>query len=108
MERKTGIDAAGAVMLVGFSLLLGFNNVVIKHTGGGFQPVFMAGLRSVGALAVLLLWMRLRGTPLQFTRASAPGGLLLGLFFTAEFTCLFLALDRTTVARASIVFYSMP
>ncbi|MFP4328321.1 MAG: DMT family transporter [Paracoccaceae bacterium] len=108
MERKTGIDAAGAVMLVGFSLLLGFNNVVIKHAGGGFQPVFMAGLRSVGALAVLLLWMRLRGTPLQFTRASAPGGLLLGLFFTAEFTCLFLALDRTTVARASIVFYSMP
>ncbi|WP_371059397.1 DMT family transporter [Rhodosalinus sp. 5P4] len=108
MERKAGIDAAGAAMLVGFSLLLAVNQVIIKLTNDGFQPVFAAGLRSAGAVLVLLFWMRLRGIPLSLPRESWAGGVLVGGLFAVEFTALFLALDRTTVARAGIVFYSMP
>lgn len=108
MERKDHIDAAGAAYLVGFALLLAFNQVVIKVTNGGFQPVFFAGLRSLGAVACLWAWLYWRGIPLRFPRETILPGLAIGLVFAVEFICLFLALDLTTVARSSVLFYSMP
>lgn len=108
MERKDRIDAIGALALVGFATVTAFNQVVIKLGNDGFQPVFMSGLRSLGALAVLLIWMRLRGVAFDFSRDTLGPGLLLGALFAAEFLCLFWALDHTTVARASILLYSMP
>lgn len=108
MQRKAQIDTFGALALVAFALNLAFNQVVIKVTNGGFGPVFLAGLRSLLAVLVLLAWMRLRGHRITLPGFSAPGGLLTGLLFAAEFICLFKALDITTVARASLIFYSMP
>ena len=108
MQRKSGIDAIGALMLIIFATVLAFNQVVVKLGNGGFQPVFMAGIRSVGALVVLMIWMGLRGIPIRFPREYRASGVLLGVLFGFEFTCLFWALDHTTVGRASILFYSMP
>ena len=108
MERKDHIDAIGVVSLVGFATVLAFNQVVIKVGNTGFQPVFMAGIRSFGALFVLLAWMRFRGISLDFSRRYRTSGLLLGALFGFEFVCLFWALDHTTVSRASILFYTMP
>ena len=108
MERKSHIDTLGAVALVLFALNLGFNQVVIKVTNGGFNPVFLAGLRSLGAVLVVLIWMRVRGLSLKLPRAALAGGIAAGLFFSLEFVCLFIALDLTTVSRASIMLYSMP
>jgi drug/metabolite transporter (DMT)-like permease len=108
MDRRDRIDAIGAVALVGFAAAMAFNQVVIKLGNGGFQPVFMAALRSFGALLVLLVWMRLRGVRLDLSRDTIWPGLALGALFAAEFLCLFWALDHTTVARASILLYSMP
>jgi drug/metabolite transporter (DMT)-like permease len=108
MERKDHIDLFGAAALIAFALHLSFNQVVIKVTAGGFSPVFAAGLRSAGAVFVLLLWMKLRGVSLQIPRNAYVGGILAGLLFAFEFTCLFIALDITTVSRASVIFYSMP
>ncbi|WP_284372347.1 DMT family transporter [Sulfitobacter pacificus] len=108
MERKDHMDAFGAAALIAFALHLAFNQVVIKVTAGGFGPVFQAGLRSAGAVVVLFLWMRLRGVSFSVPRAAWVGGIASGLFFTLEFICLFVALDITTVSRASVIFYSMP
>lgn len=108
MERKDHIDTAGIIALTGFATVLAFNQVMIKIGNDGFQPVFMAGLRSLGALAVLLIWMRLRAIPLDLSPRFRASGLLLGTLFGFEFVCLFWALDHTTVARASILFYTMP
>ncbi|MDW4497607.1 DMT family transporter [Sulfitobacter sp. D35] len=108
MDRKTHMDAFGATALVLFAANLGFNQVVIKVTNGGFQPVFSAGLRSAGAIVILLLWMKLRGTTFRIDRAAVPAGLLSGVFFAVEFMALFTALDLTTVGRASVMLYSMP
>ncbi|MGA1613534.1 MAG: DMT family transporter [Lutimaribacter sp.] len=108
MKRKDHIDAIGVVSLVGFATVLAFNQVVIKVGNTGFQPVFMAGIRSFGALFVLLAWMRFRGISLDFSRRYRASGLLLGALFGFEFVCLFWALDHTTVSRASILFYTMP
>ena len=58
---RPSIDTFGAVSLVLFSALLGFNQVVIKVVNEGLQPVFFAGLRSLGAVVCVGLWMGVRG-----------------------------------------------
>lgn len=108
MERRDRIDLFGAASLIAFSALLGFNQVVIRVVNEGLQPVFFAGLRSLGAALCIWLWFMVRRRPLGLTRTDLSGGLLLGLFFSAEFVCLFIALDLTTVARTSVIFYTMP
>ncbi len=108
MERKSHIDTFGTVALIAFSLNLGFNQVVVKVTGDGLNPVFAAGLRSVGAVVVLLIWMRLRGISFSVPRRAWAGGVITGLLFVIEFTGLFVALDLSTVSRVSVIFYSMP
>lgn len=106
MQKRDHIDTFGAVSLIGFAIFLAFNQVVIKVTNGGLQPVFFAGLRSLGAIFCIYGWMRFRGIPLNFG-ALGPG-LLVGVIFAAEFVCLFLALDLTSVSRSAVIFYSMP
>ncbi len=108
MEEKRAIDGFGAAALIGFAGILAFNQVVIKVTGGGFGPVFQAGLRSVGATIFLLIWMRARGISLTPPNGTIVWAALSGVVFSFEFICIYIALDLTTVSRASIIFYSMP
>ncbi|MBT8416905.1 MAG: DMT family transporter [Silicimonas sp.] len=108
MAKKDQIDSFGAVSLVAFAALLAFNQVVIAVVNEGLQPVFFAALRSLGATVCLGLWFVLRRRPFGLKRENLGAGLLLGIFFAAEFILLFTALDLTTVSRASIVFYTMP
>ncbi|WP_420863720.1 DMT family transporter [Algirhabdus cladophorae] len=107
MTPKSQIDAFGAASLICFSVLLAFNQVAIKLASEGLQPVFMAGVRSVGAIACIGFWMWLRGITLDFQTARWAG-IAVGCAFGIEFMFLFTALDLTTVARASVIFYSMP
>ncbi len=108
MQRKPNIDLFGAVSLVGISFLLGFNQVVIKVVNGGLQPVFFAGVRSLGALLCVYLWIRFRGRKLDFKKGTMRAGIFVGVIFAAEFLCLFIAMDLTTVIRTTVIFYSMP
>ena len=108
MAQKQSIDTFGAVALTGFALLLAFNQVVIIVTNGGIQPVFFAGLRSLGAVVCIYAWMRWRGLPLQFSRETVLFGFIIGTVFAFEFLFLFVALDLTTVGRSGVIFYSMP
>ena len=106
--RKDGLDAAGVAMLLGVQLLLALNQISIKVVNDGLQPVFFAGLRSALAILFVWGWLRLRGRPPRLARAALLPGLVLGAVFAAEFLLLFLALDLTTVGRASVLMYSMP
>lgn len=108
MHRKDRIDLFGGTILVVFSVLLGLNQALIKIVNTGFQPVFQAGLRSACAFVPVLLFALLTRKRLSLTDGSFRPGLLCGGFFAAEFLLLFLALDYTTVARASVFMYSMP
>lgn len=106
--RKANVDGFGAACLIMFALLMGFNQVVIKVGNDGLQPVFAAGLRSLGAALCLLVWIWWRGVPLAVKPGSARVGVLLGALFATEFMLLFTALDLTTVTRTSVIFYTMP
>ncbi len=108
MEEKRPVDSFGAACLIGFAALLAFNQVVIKVTGQGFNPVFQAGLRSALGLVVLLIWMWAFSIPLAMPRRAVFWGVVSGLLFAYEFVLLFVALDLTSVSRASILFYTMP
>lgn len=108
MEPRPSIDAFGAASLTLFSLLLAGNQVLIKLVNEGLQPVFFAGIRSVAAAAVIALLMLARRRDVRFERRQLGPGLAIGIVFAAEFVCLFLALDLTTVTRTSVIFYSMP
>ncbi len=108
MQRKSHLDVFGVTALLGFALLMAFNQIVIKFTNAGFQPVFFAGLRSAGAVVCIGGWIWARGIVFRVSRATIIGGLWAGLFFTGEFFLLFTALDHTTVSRSVIMLYSMP
>jgi drug/metabolite transporter (DMT)-like permease len=108
MPRRDRIDAFGAGALLAVMLLLAFNQVIVKVVNEGLQPVFFAGVRSALAVPVVAAWLWFRGRPPRLTRAELGPGLLIGTVFALEFLCLFMALDLTTVSRASILFYSMP
>jgi len=102
------MDAFGASSLVAFALLLAFNQVVVKVVNDGLQPVFFAGVRSVGAAVLVALWIWARGGSLRIARRYWGAAAAMGTCFAVEFVCLFLALDLTTVTRSSIIFYTMP
>lgn len=108
MQRKDRIDGFGAACLSLFSLVLAVNQVAIKVSNAGIQPVFAAGLRSLLAIGFVWLGARLFGRRAGLDPAYLGPGLLVGAVFTVEFVFLFLALDLTSVTRAAIIFYSMP
>jgi drug/metabolite transporter (DMT)-like permease len=108
MMHRHDMDRFGAAALIAIMMVLAVNQVVIKLTNEGLQPVFAAGLRSAGAIFVLWGWLRLRGQRLDFRRGTIGAGVLVGLIFSVEFLALFIALDLTTVTRVSVIFYSMP
>jgi drug/metabolite transporter (DMT)-like permease len=108
MDRKDRLDLIGVMAMLGFASLFAFNQIVIKITIDGLQPIFSAALRSLIGLVALWLWIKWRGIPIRMTRGQLWGGILIGLLFTFEFLCLFIALDITTVSRASVIFYTMP
>lgn len=108
MNKKPNIDAFGAISLTGFALLLAFNQVVIKVVNDGLQPVFFAGLRSVGGALIIFAWMWARGLSRHIAPGTVLPGILIGVVFAIEFVCLFWALDLTSVTRTSVIFYTMP
>jgi drug/metabolite transporter (DMT)-like permease len=95
-------------VLLGVTLLLAFNQIIIKLVNDGLQPVFFAGLRSALAVGFVWAWLAWKGRPPRLNRASLGAGLLIGAVFAAEFLFLFLALDLTSVGRTSLIMYSMP
>jgi drug/metabolite transporter (DMT)-like permease len=108
MKQQQTMDITGAALLIGFAIVLAFNQVVIKVTNDAFQPAFQAGLRSVGAIVLIWAWMTWKSQSVRLPRRLWPVGAWAGFLFAAEFICLFTALDLTSVARVSILFYSMP
>ena len=106
--RKDRLDGVGLGALGAVTLLLAFNQIIVKEVNSGIQPVFFAGLRSALAVGFVWGWLQYRGLWGRVRLADLGPGLAIGMIFAAEFLCLFMALDLTAVSRASVIFYSMP
>ena len=106
--RKDRLDGTGFAALLAVTLLLAFNQIIVKYVNQGIQPVFFAGLRSALAVVFVGLWLWHRGLMARVKWADLGPGLLMGALFAGEFLALFLALDLTTVGRSALIMYSMP
>ncbi|GGA14482.1 DMT family transporter [Neptunicoccus cionae] len=108
MEKKDRVDALGASLLVGVSLLLGLNQVLVKIVAQGMHPALQAGLRSAIAVIPVLALALLFRRKLTIRDGSLNWGVIAGVLFALEFLMLFLAIDYSSVARVSVLFYTMP
>ncbi|MFV2091159.1 MAG: hypothetical protein ACC642_10900, partial [Pseudomonadales bacterium] len=54
--RRDHMDVYGASLLVGFSVILGLNQALVKLVNVGFAPVFQSGLRSACAFIPVLAY----------------------------------------------------
>ncbi len=86
----------------------GFQQVTIKIANSAISPAFQSGLRSLGALLLLLLWCAVRGISLFARDGTLIVGLLVGALFAAEFALIYWSLVFTEVARSIIFLYTAP
>ena len=80
----------------------------MKVVNDGLQPVFCAGLRSLFAAFLILIWLFLTKKRIKVAKDLLPAIIFYGLIFGAEFMFLYIALDLTSVIRVTIMFYTMP
>ena len=106
--ESRNLDTFGIAGLCFFSLISGYNQVVMKVVNDGLQPVFCAGLRSLFAAFLILIWLFLTKKRISVEKSLLPAIIFYGLIFGTEFMFLYIALDLTSVIRVTIMFYTMP
>ena len=106
--QKTELDRLAIGMMVLFCTIWGVQQVAIKLASTGISPVWQAGLSSIGATVIVLLWAHLRGVRLGERDGTLVPGVLAGLLFAAEFALIFLGLEYTTASRGVIFLYTAP
>jgi drug/metabolite transporter (DMT)-like permease len=108
VERKTHLDGLAVSLLLACCLFWGFQQILIKTTVVEVPPLWQASLRFVGATLLLLIWCAVRGVRLFERDGSLRGGLLAGVLFAAEFSCIYLGLRDTTASRLTVFLYTSP
>jgi drug/metabolite transporter (DMT)-like permease len=106
--RKDHLDARAIVVLLTCCVIWGVSQVAAKLTLAEVPPLLQAGLRSVGAALLLLLWSRWRGLSVWGRDGTATAGFLSGVIFAAEFACIFIGLQFTTASRMVVFLYTAP
>jgi drug/metabolite transporter (DMT)-like permease len=107
-QRKEQLDSLAVTLVVACCLFWGFQQILIKATVGEVPPLWQAALRFAGATAVLWLWCLWRRIPLFDRDGTLGAGLLAGLLFAGEFTCIYLGLRDTTASRLTVFLYTAP
>ncbi|MBK0391402.1 DMT family transporter [Ramlibacter algicola] len=107
-ERKSHLDGLAIGLLLACCLFWGFQQILIKTTVGEVPPLWQASLRFAGATALLVLWCVVRRVPLFDRDGTLRAGLLAGVLFAAEFSCIYLGLRDTTASRLTVFLYTSP
>lgn len=107
-DRKHHLDATAVLSLLLCCVLWGFNQVAAKVAIAEIPPLLQAGMRSLGAAALVALWSRARGVRLLQRDGTLPGGFWAGALFAAEFACIFIGLQFTTASRMVVFIYLSP
>ncbi|MEJ6021279.1 DMT family transporter [Ramlibacter sp. PS4R-6] len=108
VERKAHLDTLAVSLLIACCLFWGLQQLLIKTTVVEVPPLWQASIRFFGATVLLGIWCALRGVKLFDRDGSLPGGLLAGVLFAAEFTCIYLGLRDTTASRLTVFLYTSP
>ena len=106
--RRDRLDMLASSVMLALCLLWGFNQVLAKTANTGISPILQAGLRSIGATALVWAWASLRGVRLFTRDRSLWPGIIAGLMFAAEFALIYEGLEFTTASRAVLFLYCAP
>ena len=107
IERKA-LDAKAFSLMLGLTVLWGFQQVAIKLTAPDVSLVMQAGLRSVIATALLLAWAQWRGTPLFARDGTFGAGVAAGLLFGGAVIFIYGGLEHTAASRMTVFIYLAP
>lgn len=107
-KPKHELDRLAIGLMVLLCTIWGLQQVAIKLTSVGISPVWQAGVRSLGATAIVFGWAALRGVRLFERDRTLLPGLFAGLLFAAEFALIFLGLQLTSASRGVIFLYTAP
>ena len=106
-ERRP-VDALAVSTMIVLCMCWGFQQVTIKIAAAGVSPIMQAGLRSIIATALLLVWARLRRIPLLRRDGTLKGGLAAGALFAAEFVFIYAGLAHTSASHMVVFIYLAP
>jgi len=98
---------AMVIMLV-LCFIWGGNLVAIKISNRGFDPIFAATLRSVGAAVLLGAYALITRRSLRVNGTALRYAVAIGLFFGLEFLFLFWGTKFTLASRGTILLYTSP
>ncbi len=107
VERKP-VDAFAFGMMILICMVWGFQHVTVKLAAPHLSLVMQAGIRSILAALLLLVWARLRGIPLFRRDGTLGAGVLAGLLFGWEFFFIYAGLDHTGAARMTVFVNTAP
>lgn len=108
LDKRDAIDAFAAGMMILLTLTWGLNQVAIKISNEGYNPVFLTVARSTIAAILVLGWCRIRGIRLFENDGTLWPGIIVGAMFGLEFVLIFFGLDFTTAARGTLMVNTMP
>ncbi len=108
MTRRARLDANAMSLMVVLCAAWGLQQVAVKVAIQGVSPLAQAGMRSAGAVALLMAWSYLRGIRLFERDGTLPAGVLTGLLFAGEFALIYWGLDYTAASRGVVFLYTAP
>jgi drug/metabolite transporter (DMT)-like permease len=106
--RKDHLDTLAVGLLLACCVFWGGQQVLIKATVGEVPPLWQASMRFAGATLLLWLWCVKRRVRLFERDGTLWPGLLAGLLFAGEFTCIYLGLRDTAASRLTVFLYTSP
>ena len=106
--NNAALDFKGVLLLILLCASWGFNQVAIKVAIEGISPVLQAGIRSIGATILVLIWMKVRRVPVLEKDNTLWWGIAVGLLFSIEFILIYWGLNFTNASRAVIFLNTSP
>lgn len=106
-ERKP-VNSLAFGMMVLLCMLWGFQQVTIKLAAPHISLVMQAGIRSILATLLLLVWAKARGIPLFARDGTLWAGLVAGLMFGWEFFFIYAGLQHTGASRMVVFVNTAP
>ena len=102
------VDALAVSTMIVLCMCWGFNQITIKYAAAGISPIMQAGLRSIIATTLLLVWAQLRGIRLFGRDGTLAAGAVAGALFAAEFVFIYAGLAYTAASRMVVFIYLAP
>jgi len=107
-SNKTELDGLAVILLLVLCASWGLQQVSIKLILNDVSPVMQATIRSIGASALLIVWMKARNRPIFERDGTLWAGIAAGLLFGGEFALIYWGLEFTHASRASVFLYLSP